>query len=345
MFCLLFKNSKACNLQQLKENFDFDTAQMYLLGGSLAVWLEQCGETDLAQQIRNIDLNGDITLQMSEIFSIEPPDSYLKAKSANRGTVNSDENQSFKSVQKNLTSFEESADINRNNGSLSENKALSSSFSEEGYSSFALAEIGSFEALSTSFEASLFETETSSFELNIIESSSFELSPNGSPFVTLSTGSFGLGMESSSFNQLLTSFEQRSFAFETFELTGSFLSSSFNSGSFGEYEYEYEYEYESSFTNLLTGSFSIGSFASSSFNSASFNLDTAPPESFNSASLLRQVNAAEKAENNEKNIAPTKKTEKIFLPKAPDDLPPEEKIKQNIRSCPLNRFGYGIHLI
>ena len=26
MFCLLFKNSKACNLQQLKENFDFDTA-------------------------------------------------------------------------------------------------------------------------------------------------------------------------------------------------------------------------------------------------------------------------------------------------------------------------------
>lgn len=341
MFCLLFKNSKACNLQQLKENFDFDTAQMYLLGGSLAVWLEQCGETDLAQQIRNIDLNGDIILQMSEIFSIEPPDSYLKAKSANRGTVNSDENQSFKSVQKPLTSFEEAADVNRNNDLFSENKALSSSFSEEDASSFASADVGSFKAPS-------FENEASSFELNLIESSfaasSFELSLSGSSFVALSTGSFGLGIESSSFNQLLTSFEQRSFSFETFELTGSFLSSSFNLGSFGEYEYEYEYEYESSFTNLLTGSFSTGSFVSGSFNLSSFDLDTAP-ESFNSASLLRQVNAAEKAENNEKNIAPTKKTEKIFLPKAPDDLPPEEKIKQNIRSCPLNRFGYGIHLI
>lgn len=73
MYCLWFGNQKIHDLKQLKNNFDFDAAEMYLLGGGLSRWLRQCGENEIANRVENVDLFGDIQKQLAEIFSVKLP--------------------------------------------------------------------------------------------------------------------------------------------------------------------------------------------------------------------------------------------------------------------------------
>ncbi|MCM1298844.1 MAG: pentapeptide repeat-containing protein [Firmicutes bacterium] len=322
MFNLWFNNNKISDLQQLKEHFDFDIAKMYLLGGSLTAWLEQCGEADLARRVNYIDLNGSIYLQLSEIFDIKLPDS-CKAQAAEQ-EEDAAENKPI------------AVNRSKSPSSLASEACMPSSFEDQGLkpssfaqSSFRSAENSYFlESLSASFTAS-----------------SFELSSAVSSFGAFGAGSFEFNTVNSFSNQLLSSFEQRSVNIGAIRSSNTFFYSSFNIGSFGEHEYEYEYEYGGSFAGLTAGSFNAGSFNIGLFNVGSFNAG-----SFNIGSYASDLTAEgsfaaapdNDAANGGKTVA---KPEKIFLPKAADDLSPEEKIKQNIQSCPLNRFGYGIHLI
>lgn len=137
-----------------------------------------------------------------------------------------------------------------------------------------------------------------------------------------------------------TSFNTASFVFSN--AYTSFFTTSFLTTSFGSHEYEYEYEsgsfttnsfslYLSSFvaeTAYSTGSFVFGSFTFGSFTteyssfpmeSASFNL---PLNSFSPTATFEQATEQD-----------------------PASLTPQQKFVLNLSSCPLNRFGYGIHLI
>lgn len=320
MFCLLLNGNKACNLQQLKEFFDFDIVEMYLLGGSLPIWLEQCGEDNLAQLTREVDLNGNISLQLSEIFNVKLPESL---KTVQTGSVkDSAENNKqgissmFEKTDRLPASFELYGETEQCTTSSFEYKASKSFSTMENPVSFEMNESKSFAAMSSSFGISSFG------ELNV---TSFEFK-TGNSFS----------------NQLLSSFEQSSFNIAFLEIAGSFFNSSFNLGSFGWYEYEYEYNFGSSFSNLYTDSFNTEWLNTGSFSIGSFILKSEYTGSLSSADFFCQEDTAA---NQTRFTALPQKTEKIFLPRKTDDLPPEEKIKQNILSCPLNRFGYGIHLI
>lgn len=142
-----------------------------------------------------------------------------------------------------------------------------------------------------------------------------------------------------------TSFDTTSFSFS--QAYTSFFTTSFLTTSFG-YEHEHEYEYESgsfaansfslslnSFsaeTAFLTGSFALGSFTLGSFTleygffpigSGSFHLalSSFSPKSLESTSTESTA---------EKGSTP---------------LTPQQKFELNLSSCPLNRYGYGIHII
>lgn len=333
MFCLWIKNNKICNLKQLKEFFDFDIVEMYLLGGSLIPWLKQCGSNDLAQRVKAIDLNADISSQLSEIFGVKLPQS-SKIATAEQGTAPAAENNSSSfNKEQGLSSFETDTAITDSFFGIRcaqlvkssfENQTPESSFISESLSSFRLSESSS---------------QTGSFELNLTESS----------FGGAGVGSFETGV-TGSFSMQFSSFEQGSFALENTinsSSSGSFILSSFNIGSFGEHEFEYEYQQGGSFTNLQ-GSFNIGSFNTNSFNTGSFEIGSFKIGSFNLKAGFDKVSVAPQpviTEELEKPADELKPIDKIFLPKKESDLPPEEKIKQNILSCPLNRFGYGINLI
>lgn len=326
MFCLWIKNKKICNLKQLKEFFDFDIVEMYLLGGSLIPWLKQCGSNDLAQCVKAIDLNADISSQLSEIFGVKLPNS--KIINPEQGTCSASENNSTSfNKEQGLSSFESDTAIpdsffDTRSAQLVkssfENQTLESSFTSESLSSFQLSESSH---------------QTGSFELNLTESS----------FGGAGVGSFETGV-TGSFSIQFSSFEQGSFSLENTINSSSFSSfilSSFNIGSFGEHEFEYEYQQGGSFTNLQ-GSFNTNSFNTGSFEIGSFALKAGFGGSFDKVSVAPQPVITE---NLEKPADELKSIDKIFLPKKESDLPPEEKIKQNILSCPLNRFGYGINLI
>lgn len=119
----------------------------------------------------------------------------------------------------------------------------------------------------------------------------------------------------------------------------SFFTTSFLTTSFGGSEYEYEYEsgsfttgsfsmYNSSFsaeTAFSIGSFTLGSFAFGSFSPeyGSFRLALS---SFSPKSLETPPTAAS-------------------TPEKEPPLTPQQKFELNLSSNPLNRYGYGIHLI
>ena len=124
------------------------------------------------------------------------------------------------------------------------------------------------------------------------------------------SGSFALG----SFNSLLLS---TSFSFGSFRV-GSFTLGSFrlnnnnnnNGGSFSVFGGSYA---------VFAGSFSIGA---GSFNSGSFN------GSFGAVAQPKNP-----------------KAQTAFVKSEKKPLTPEQKITINLSSEPLNRFGYGIHLV
>lgn len=333
MFNLWIKNNKISNLKQLKDFFDFDVVEMYLLGGSLVSWLKQCGNYDLAKQVKSIDLNADIPSQFAEIFGVKlspSPEPVLPRNEA--APVSKNPPASFSSNQP-LSFFEaaslpaeSSFDTSTCQSSISsfENQGEGSSFTPQAFSSFQFSQLSE-----TSFQAG-------SFEQSLTESS-----------FSAATGSFSM---------LLSSFEQSSFSFENIinsAFAGSFNLSSFNISSFGGHEFEYEYEYQQGGSFIaLQGSFSLGSFETSLTNIGSFNAGSFELSSFTTntsfSGSFGKISADSQsmiAESSETALTELKPIDKIFLPKKEDDIPPEEKIKQNVLSCPLNRFGYGINLI
>lgn len=285
MYCLWIGAQKVYNLKQLKRHFDFDVIEMYLLGGGLSRWLRQCGETEIAEKTDKIDPLGDISRQLSEVFSVSLPKGRrnipVTAADNNHPYAPQNSSDSFAPCEK--RSF------------ISDDKSLSSFQTEAG--SFQL-ESGSFESGTSSFKSEIgsFELRGGSFELQYgsFASSSFSLS--------LYTGSF----ETTSFN---LSGLSSSFGFGG--VYGSFVTNSFH---FHEYEYEYN-----------ISSFSIGSFTPGSFDMGSFG--------------------ANYYNNNTNDGTLGENKDKACLAPAAVQLTPEEKIRLNISSCHLNRFGYGLHLI
>lgn len=127
----------------------------------------------------------------------------------------------------------------------------------------------------------------------------------------------------------------------SFSLYGAFFSttsfnlafSSFGSSSF--HEFEYEFESGGSF-KVAGGSFSFGSFGicKGGFTDTSF---------VNSSFKIKKISSCTSVSEEKKDGGfdcgiENAETE---TPK----LSPNEKVLQNIIACPLNRFGYGLHLI
>ncbi|MCH5325442.1 MAG: hypothetical protein J1E39_09555 [Eubacterium sp.] len=131
-----------------------------------------------------------------------------------------------------------------------------------------------------------------------------------------------------------SSFQAGSFTTNSFS-ANSFTANSFTTGSYrfeigsyrvssGTYQYEFEFELGSyvggSFAQYLT-SFNLGSFNFGSYMSGSFNWESFVPSSFTLGSFTYDdfiINGQ-------------------FHPAAP--------ILKSLSSEPLNRFGYGIHII
>ncbi len=323
MFCLWLENKKANNLQQLKEYFDFDIVEMYLLGGGLKSWLIQCGEDELAKRVNDIDLTRNIHEQLSEIFKIKLPKTENK-KYEIIPFAQSDKKFDFAGNSVKGTSFEHGKNV-----TISDSFNTSPNFENEAEKTSFYPETGSFEIIvPTSFE--IRSNSLGSFTETVLKINSFEQTV---------VGSFEYSFESSSFNQSSSPFEQRSISTL---ITGSFINSSFNFNvnSFGEHEYEFEFENE--YFRSFAGSFA--EFSSSFLW-----------EEINGSFTLSSFTYAEKVNGGIKDLAnvssydghyePKEEKEEIFLPKKSDEIPPEEKIKQNITSCPLNRYGYGINLI
>lgn len=293
MYCLWIGGKKVYDLKQLKENFDYDSVEIYCLGGGLARWLRLCGEIETAEKIEKINPSSDLSEQLAEIF--DQPNPTKKSLSDTDPVCITPE------ISKEKFS-----------SSFAANNAVSDS------SSFAI------------------DRETDSFNFEILTPSSYEMSSfGGSSFeaAAVYTGSStalstSFSLESSSFTTTSFNFISTSFNF----ITTSFMTSSFH-------EFEYEFETGGSFVTL-GGSYSLGSFGASyisgSFANTSF-ISTAgsfKAESTSSGVLTYGESNADKIDRENTDSEAT----------APQ-LSPNEKILQNITACPLNRFGYGIHLI
>ena len=147
---------------------------------------------------------------------------------------------------------------------------------------------------------------------------SFTLPPSSLPDTSFFPGSF------------FTSFDTTSFNFSA--TYNSFFTTSFLTTSFGSYEYEYEYESGSfttgSFSLYFSSFFSEFAFSTGSFASGSFIFGSFIPE-WGSFPMMLSSFSPESLE-----MSPT------AMP-----LTPQQKFELNLSSNPLNRYGYGIHLI
>lgn len=170
------------------------------------------------------------------------------------------------------------------------------------------------------------------------------------PHAPAAAGSFALPSSFTSdmilpASSFLTSFDTTSFSF-------SAVYTSFFTTSFGGYEHEYEYEsgsfttssfslYLSSFfaeTASLTGSFSFSSFNLGSF-AAEYGSFAVGYGSFQTSGSFSPVLSSFSSDSaTAASPAPAQETE-------PQPLTPQQKFELNLSSNPLNRFGYGIHLI
>ena len=173
------------------------------------------------------------------------------------------------------------------------------------------------------------------------EGSSFGISPASLPETSFFIGSFG-----SSFNlsNIYTSF-----------FTTSFLTSSFTSG------YEHEYEYESgSFTAASFSLYQSSFFANTAFFAGSFTFETNSFSLFSGSfaseygSFLLEYGSFTPVSDSFRftlsSFSPksleTAQTATASAPeKDPTLLTPQQKFELNLSSCPLNRYGYGIHLV
>ena len=162
---------------------------------------------------------------------------------------------------------------------------------------------------------------------------SFGISPSSLPETSFSTGSFETSFSTSSFNfsALYTSF-----------FTTSFLTTSFTSG----YEHEYEYEsssfttnsfslYQTSFSAETAGLLSSGSFALGSFELGSFTFEHGSFTLGSGSFPLTLSSFSPKSAE----TTPTATAENT------PPMTPQQKFELNLSSCPLNRYGYGIHLV
>lgn len=160
---------------------------------------------------------------------------------------------------------------------------------------------------------------------------SFGISPSSLPETSFSIGSFETSFSTSSFNF--------SAAYTSF-FTTSFLTTSFTS----TYEYEYESNsfttnsfslYQTSFSAETAGSLNFGSFGSGSFSLGSFTFEQS---SFTLGSGSFPLTLS--------SFSP-KSAETALAPNTENTptMTPQQKFELNISSCPLNRYGYGIHLV
>lgn len=164
---------------------------------------------------------------------------------------------------------------------------------------------GSFNAVSGSFLGA----ETSFFNLS-------------ASFNSLSSSfSYNIG----SFGSLYGSFSNRSTSFMT--MNGSFL---YAETSFRLHNSSFDSNLNLSNNKGGSFNFGIGSFNNSSFMSYSASSSFMSGSRFGTVSDDSVTNGSMVSE--EKNVTLPIKT-------------PEEKITENLSYCPLNRFGYGIHLI
>ena len=74
MYCLWLNGKKVYTLQQLIASFDAEAVGLYCLGGGLVRWLKDCGEQAIAEKVEHIDLSGNISRQLAEIFGVDLPE-------------------------------------------------------------------------------------------------------------------------------------------------------------------------------------------------------------------------------------------------------------------------------
>ena len=192
MYCLWLNGKKVYDLQQLRASFDAEAVGLYCLGGGLARWLRDCGESEAAEKVERIDLSQSISAQLAEIFGVDLPKT---------------EEQPFLPVKA-------AAPAPAANGSFLPPEAPVSSSSFE--SSFS----------TSSFDTSSFSTSSFSFfnQYGSFFTTSFQTTSYGYEYEhEYESGSF----TTTSFSLYLSSF----FA-ETAFLTGSFSFGSFTLGSF-----------------------------------------------------------------------------------------------------------------
>lgn len=290
MYSLWIGGKRVYNLNQLKENFDLESVELYCCGGGLARWLRQCGENETADKVEKLNTSFDLSEQLAEIFGQPKP---------------------AKTELANLTSVLDVPEKNKDFAASFTAKALQS-------------ESGSF----------MPGEKTDTFNSGLSLPSSYEISSFGvSSFETSSvyTGSSAAFSTSFSLNFSSFSLETTLFSLSSFNFTStSFMTSSFH-------EFEYEYETGGSFS-ILSGSFALGSFK-------------AYADSFTDTSFIHTVSSFNPELHSDGRVASDKSENGSFDGENADgdanttQLSPSEKILQNIIACPLNRFGYGLHLI
>lgn len=74
MYSLWLNGNKVYTLQQLRASFDAKAVELYCLGGGLARWLRDCGESEIAEKVEHIDLSRNISRQLAEIFDVDIPE-------------------------------------------------------------------------------------------------------------------------------------------------------------------------------------------------------------------------------------------------------------------------------
>ncbi len=237
MFDLLFDGKNISSYQQLLDNFDFEAVKLYCLGGSLSSWLDQCGESEIAEKVRGVNLYGDIDTQLADIFGQPAP---IRVDIQKAQAVNNARN-ALSSFVMGADPFAYAAAAN-NSSFLAQAEYRLSSFESVG--SFPLNN-GSFLNGSYTNMLGSFEYNTGSFEQNIC---SFKFS----------TGSFGIG---SRYYEYESEYEFGSF--RKFSNSFNFEQSSFFkvANSFSRETTSFTYETTSYLLN--TTSFNLGSFNSS----------------------------------------------------------------------------------
>ena len=163
------------------------------------------------------------------------------------------------------------------------------------------------------------------------EEQEYQAAITANPPIPAANGSFTPPYSSES-----SSFSTSSFALSN-EYT-SFFNTSFLTASFSGYEYEYEYK-SSSFTSTSFYFFQSSFFAQSAFSAGSFALNSFTLGSFTTeyGSDSFHLGLSSFSPKSDETVPPTEREQ--------PSLTPQQKFRLNLSSCPLNRYGYGIHLI